>query len=219
MKKIIIMLAVILMTTSGIFAQEDAAAVVEEEAVEKSGLTMFVGPNIGYGSLSYAMSNDDVEDWEMTSTLPILTIGGFFDANYVRVGVDYMMSAGDGTAEFDGREEDITSTFSFLNISALGKYPVDFGTAKVWGGIGIMYSMNLSIEDEDGEDITSEDQAIDDFYVIAGIGADIAAGPVFICPAVNFGYNLTPNTQEDDIDDITFSGMLWSVSIGVGIKI
>lgn len=215
MKKLLLVIAAVCMTTA-VMAQSAA-------------IDMMAGAKVGYGSMIGSVNFDDGDNqMDQTSTTPVMSFGAFFDATYVRAGLDYRMSAGDGKFDVkyggdiadimddaDGDIED--TTYSFLDISVLGKFPVDLGAAKVWGGAGFMYAYNISAQ-YDGEDI--EDLEMSDFYVIAAVGADVAASSVFVCPQFTFGYNLTPNTSSEDLpDDTTAAGYLWELSLGVAMKI
>ncbi len=174
---------------------------------------LLVGGNVGYGSVIVTESNNDI-----TRTQPMFTLGGFVDATYLRLGVDYTKTMGDTDYEV---EDFSTSGDSYkttnLNFSVLGKLPVDFGSIKIWAGAGIMYSLNLT-EEVNGRDVGSHSD-IDDFYLLAALGADIAVtDAVFICPAATLGYNLTPNPTDPEASG-DWDGYMWTLSLGVGFKI
>ncbi len=174
---------------------------------------LLVGGNVGYGRVIVTESNNDI-----TRSQPMFSLGGFLDATYLRLSADYSATLGNSDYEVGDYS---TSGDSYkttnMNFSVLGKLPIDVGAIKIWGGVGIMYSWNLT-EEVDGNDVGSHSD-IDDFYLLGAFGADIAiTDAVFICPAATVGYNLTPNPTDPEVSG-DWDGYMLTLSIGVGFKI
>lgn len=199
MKKFLIATAFMLMASVSVMAQ----AVPD----------LILGGNVGYGGVIVTEGDND-----LTRTQPMVSLGGFLDATYLRLSVDYTATMGDTdyeVGEFSTSGDSYKTTN--LNFSLLGKLPIDLGSIKIWGGAGVMYSWNLT-EEVDGNDVGSHSD-INDFYLLGAVGADIAiTEAVFICPAVTLGYNLTPNPTDPEISG-DWNGYMWTLSVGVGFKI
>ena len=169
----------------------------------------------GYTNMNWEYSAFDTDvDYSWTT----VNVGLFFDAKYVRLGLDYSTNVGD--AQSEGKilgvtgSGDYDATYSFFNISAILKYPIQMNEGTViWPAAGIEYSINTTVE-ENGEDVSDTIDDFDDVYIIVGLGADfkISEQIVFTASAL-FGYNLTPEPAEDTVGD-------WSIyKFGVNVGI
>jgi opacity protein-like surface antigen len=215
MKKVIFALVFCLVAaTSQVFAQD-----------------MMVGGQLGYGFATSSSTIDDflgaeLESWQ---TAPFMSFGLFFDAQYVRVGLAYSMLAGDATAggSYDGEEADEVTidnskvSTTYINLSLLGKYPVTVSEGlNLWPALGIGYDYFLGTK-YDGEEVELADGATpSDLFVLLGAGLDYAVSEtVSLTASAVFGYNLTANPMDEDIDGVEFSGYKYDFYIGAGMKL
>lgn len=154
-----------------------------------------------------------------------LGFGAFFDIKYLRIALGYSTVIGDTKLKADLNYDDYGITvsdssnkkfdMSFLNLSLLAKYPFELGIVKLWPAAGIGYDLNLTAKD-DGEDIKS-DSALSDFFILAGLGADIrVTEKVFISPSLIYGYNLTPNMDKEKTSGVSWYGWKICANIAVG---
>ncbi|MBN1501275.1 MAG: hypothetical protein JW982_14040 [Spirochaetes bacterium] len=147
-------------------------------------------------------------------------IDAFFDASFLRVSIGYAGNIGDTSYEMGSESGDVEITKKTLEFSAFFKYPLAMGyeNATFYPMIGINYSNILTLEDEDGEDM-SDDVDLNDFYLMLGVGGDFAVSEkVFIVPSVLFGINLTPDAYDSDAIDSTFS-YKFGINVAVGFKL
>jgi hypothetical protein len=208
MKKILIIMAAVLMTTTSIIALPTTDTLL--------------GFDFGNGVPWYTQEKGSTT---FRQTQPMVSAGVFFDATIIRLSVDYSMSLGDyetkgNNSDLDLGYTDYTDKYSktALDLTAIGKFPFDLGLVKIWAGAGVLYSINLT-EEYDGHDVT-KDRKLNDFYLIVAAGADVTLNDVvYLCPALTFGYNLTPNPWDHDISGVDYSGYMWKASVGVGMKI
>jgi hypothetical protein len=209
MKKILLIaIASVLMTTTSVMAQFSTDTLL--------------GVNFGYGVPWYTQEKGNTK---FRQSQPMLSAGLFFDMTIIRINVDYCRSFGDYQTKGNNTDLNIDYTNytdkyskSSLDLSAIGKFPFDLGLVKIWGGAGVLYSINLT-EKYDGDDV-SDNRKLDDFYLIAAAGADVTLNEmVFLCPALTIGYNLTPNPWSHDVSGVDYYGYMWKASVGVGMKI
>lgn len=208
MKKILISIVMVVMAATSILAQSMITDTL-------------AGINLSYGAPWYIQEKGDNKLIESQS---MISAGVFFDATIIRLSADYSRSFGDykieGESAVFGQDEITTDKYvkSSLDLTAIGKFPIDLGAVKLWGGGGIMYSYNLT-EEYDGNDI-SDDSSLNDFFLVAAAGVDVTLNEaVYLCPALTLGYNLTPNPLDSKASGVDYSGYMWKISIGVAMKI
>jgi hypothetical protein len=208
MKKILISIVMVVMAAVSIMAQSLTTDTL-------------AGFNLSYGVPWYVQEKDGNK---LTESQSMISAGIFFDATIIRLSADYSRSFGDykinGESTVFGKDEITTDKYvkSSLDLTAIGKFPIDLGPVKLWGGGGVMYSLNLT-EEYDGDDI-SDDSSLNDFFLVAAAGVDVTLNEaVYLCPALTLGYNLTPNPWDYKASGVDYSGYMWKLSMGVAMKI
>jgi hypothetical protein len=208
MKKILISIAMIIMAGTTIMAQSLMADTL-------------AGFNISYGVPWYTQ---EMGSSKLTESQSMISAGVFYDATIIRLSADYSRSYGDYNVEGESSlfgEADTSSdkyAKSSLDLTVIGKFPIDLGAVKIWGGGGVMYSHNLT-EKYDGDDI-SNGSNLNDFFLIAAGGLDVTLDEVvYLCPALTLGYNLTPNPLDDEVSGVDYTGYMWKISLGVAMRI
>ena len=154
-----LVLAVVLLCLIGPFASA------------QSPLRMQAGVTLGYDHYNLT---DTLGALSATDDRSNFVIGGFIDAVYVRFIAEYQR-ASSGTVSIPGYgSADYPSGFSvtFLNLLALGKYPLRLGTTTLWPAIGVRYSHPLTM-------------------TIGGI--DFSLGTAVIGVSALYDYSLTPS--------------------------
>jgi len=161
-------------------------------ASAQSPLRMQAGVTLGYDhynltdSIGVASATDDRNN---------LVIGGFLDAIYVRFIAEYQR-AGSGTVAVTGYGSiDYPSGFSvtFLNLEALGKYPLRIGTATIWPAVGVRYSHPLTMTIGGVDALQDPTTDVADFYICLGGGIDFSVGTAVIGLSALYDYSLTPS--------------------------
>ncbi len=192
MKKFLFLLIGLLITASA-FAQWKTSA----------GPVFYYSPYILYESYKDSAAG---MDYDYSATLNMLEAGAVLDVTYLQIGASLAFFLGgtnsmEGTFDFtpvDISGEDLKdSKLTSFNISLIGKYPIDLGNAVLWPAIGFQYSIRLVYE-LNGVDYTETADALDDFYILAGLGIDFpVAENATLSPAAILAYNLTPDLDSD----------------------
>ena len=208
MKKILISIAMVVMAAASIMAQSMMTDTL-------------AGINLSYGVPWYVQEKGSSK---LTESQSMISAGVFFDATIIRLSADYSRSFGDykisGESTVFGQNKITTDEYlkSSLDLTGIIKLPIDLGPVKLWGGGGVMYSLNLT-EEYDGDDI-SDDSSLNDFFLVAAAGVDLTLNEaVYLCPALTLGYNLTPNPWDSKISGVDYSGYMWKLSMGIAMKI
>ncbi len=208
MKKILISITMVVMAAASIMAQSLMTDTL-------------AGINISYGVPWYVQEKGGST---LTESQSMISAGVFFDATIIRLSADYSRSFGDykikGESTLFGQDKVTTDKYvkSSLDLTGIIKLPIDLGPVKIWGGGGVMYSLNLT-EEYDGDDI-SDDSSLNDFFLVAAGGVDLTLNEaVYLCPAFTLGYNLTPNPWDYKASGVDYSGYMWKFSMGVAMKI
>lgn len=149
----------------------------------------------------------------------VIGIEAFFDMTYFRVGLSYNSSMGDITFETEtddsSTSQDLEYEFSTCDVMLIGKYPIKKGKFDIWPGLGINYSMNMTFNDEDGNEI--EDTDMDDLYILAVLGMDYHIdSKLYITGSLDFGYNINPKMYDNNSNEDDWSGYKSSIKIGAG---
>lgn len=208
MKKLFISIVMVTMAATSIMAQSFMTDTL-------------AGVNLSYGVPWYVQEKGSSK---LTESQSMMSAGVFFDATILRLSADYSRSFGDykikGESTVFGQTDMSSDKYekSSLDLTVIGKFPIDLGLVKIWGGAGIMYSLNLT-EEYDGDDI-SKNSRLNDFYLVAAGGVDVTLNDaVYLCPALTLGYNLTPNPWDYKVSGADYSGYMWKLSLGVAMRI
>ncbi|MDA3899478.1 MAG: hypothetical protein PF637_03050 [Spirochaetes bacterium] len=169
---------------------------------------------------SWTYENNDYSS-NMSFPYSVIGIEAFFDMTYFRTGISYNGNIGkiSSTTESENTETTVKEEYAMTtsDIFLIGKYPFKKGKFDFWPGLGINYSMNLSFEDEDGNEI--EDTDLDDLYLLAVIGMDYHLdSKLYITASIDFGYNLDAKTNTGDSNEDDWSGYKSSLKVGAGYK-
>ncbi len=211
MKKIFLLLVGLLITASA-FAQWNISA----------GPVLYYSPFLQYESFNNAALG---MDYDFSATFHMLEAGAVLDATYLQVGISVAFFLG-GTYSMEGEYlgspvdisgEDLKNTsITLLNISLLGKYPIELGSAVFWPAIGFQYSVKLAFEIS-GTDFTDTADALDDFYILAGFGVDFpVAENATLSPTAILAYNLTPDMDSDMAEGLEQSN--FTIKIGLQLR-
>lgn len=163
-----------------------------------------------------------------TSSINLLGINGFFDAEYVRAALGVNFSVGGYTQTLTNSNGDshasTASKYSFTNlrISVLGKYPFTIANIiKIYPLAGMEFDLNISAK-YDGEDAKQgmSDEQKNDFnhyYLVLGAGADITiVKNFFISPKATFGFDLRKNSHAKNNPNLK-GGHTMKLEFGVGV--
>ena len=163
-----------------------------------------------------------------TTSMNLLGINAFFDAEYVRAALGVNFSVGGYTNKHTTSNGDshafTASKYSFTNlrISVLGKYPFTIANIiKIYPLAGMEFDLNISAKD-DGEDAKQgmSDEQKNDFnhyYLVLGAGADITiVKNFFISPKATFGFDLRKNSNAKNNPNLK-GGHTMKLEFGVGV--
>ncbi len=163
-----------------------------------------------------------------TSSMNLLGINAFFDAEYVRAALGVNFSVGGYTNKHTTSNGDshafTESKYSFTNlrISVLGKYPFTIANIiKIYPLAGMECDLNISAK-YDGEDAKQgmSDEQKNDFnhyYLVLGAGADITiVKNFFISPKATFGFDLRKNSHAKNNPNLK-GGHTMKLEFGVGV--
>jgi hypothetical protein len=155
-------------------------------------------------------------------------IGGFFDATYVEIGLDFIFgSFKPSSRKYFGDFELKSTQFGF---SILAKYPFTLGPMMFFPLVGIDYQIFLSGEANSDtlsrDDLGTYDDMYDAFSFAVGVGLDYNLGGKLYLRGealVNFKKDSKYESELRDLaksNSITFSLFSWGLrySIGVGYK-
>jgi len=126
-------------------------------------------------------------------------LDGFFDLTYIRFDAMFMISTGNPAYTFKTTTGNtststtgvITNSDSFLDISAIAKYPVRImPKVEVWPSGGLEYDIDLAPSTNVIQGATNNFSAL---WLKLGGGADIqVSGDLYFVPEVMFNLDLTP---------------------------
>jgi hypothetical protein len=224
-------------------------------AYADDGIPMAIGFGVGYAPL-LTYGEKDIKDLApflskdtiSTMNFPQNSLFVSFDAAYVRAIAAFswtpLPTSTLTNTTLNLGHDNSKAGVSFINLSLLGKLPFEVAQgANLWFGAGIEYDLNLAYDmNGDGTNDFTMDigqgsknySDLNDLYVIAGIGADIAMNANWLfTPSIIFGYNLTPDPLssafETDIgkflsgfkmsDYSVFSGMKLYINLGLSYKL
>jgi len=160
MKKSITILILLALVTGGVFAQ---------------------GINFGYGLLYDGSWNNGTKagymGYDFYGGVINNSFGGFLYLDSTYVELDFSISFGlvDITTKVNGYGLDETNQQKLgdavqFGISLLAKYPFELGRITLFPLVGISYNMFISLVD--GRTVYSDPEVLNQFGVLAGIGAD-----------------------------------------------
>jgi len=196
-----------------------AVAVLVVAAAFAFGQEMSVGGGVSYGSFWMA-GGGNFTGGDMTETwsYPQLGFHGFFDAQYVEVGLGYYINSSQSdVVKQTGFSDNTTNTSyhaSWLDVSVVGKYPFDLGGFTLFPLAGLEYMVNLTYTDSNGNDLKSlilpdYKNFLDALLVKFGLGADIpVAEKFYIRPELTIGYKILKSKYDSNgIDYYTSNGL------------
>jgi hypothetical protein len=174
-----------------------------------------VGAKSGVGIYNLNTNQSGIDSGWNARTL---FFGVFGDATYVRLQIDYEMSVAGETYNGSSSLGFTNTRFSYLNFTLLGKYPINLLPLKLWPALGIRYALALSYLLEGVDLLSASNQALSDWYIVVGGGADINLGGHFFLTIESlYARNLTANpatTAPPSGSTITGSDLQTSVGIG-----
>jgi hypothetical protein len=154
---------------------------------------------------------------EINQTHHHMDVGAFLDLTFLRfqAAFGFLLSANadGGPALVDDYDR------QYVDLQLLGKVPLLLADVSIWPAIGVAYNMVTRLNsDLDAENDVDDFGALNDFYVVAGLGADFEIAERFvITPSFTFGYNLTPNPNEGEpAEGVTFRQYRLTAGIGFG---
>lgn len=161
----------------------------------------------------------------LTFSVSSFNVSALADFTYLRFGVGYTKNYSDMKAElssggFTGSGDIPGTDYSFLNFSALAKYPFtsNDGLFALWPALGLGYDINLT-STSDGGDIYNSTE-LDDLYLLVGLGFDYFTSPsVAITVSGVAGINLTPKPSSVSTSGVDFSGYKFDLNVGVLFKL
>jgi hypothetical protein len=166
------------------------------EAQAQIPLKMEAGAIIAYSmsnwSDSYVNGGPSFTDSDF---LHKLSIGGFFDAEYVRGVIDYSFLLGGSFTRNGGTTPISNGSVSYIDISVYGKYPFQIDPIYLWPALGLRYSLCASYSLNGTNELLQTSGAdFNDLYVIAGAGMDWNFYDQFsLTPTVLLLLNVTPS--------------------------
>ncbi len=147
--------------------------------------------------------------------IPALNLGAFFDATYAQVSIGYFGSL-TGKEDISSGGTTTSADYNYytkyISAGLLGKYPFDLGMVKLFPLLGIEYDLNLSLTDQNGNDVKStltdqEKKDMNQFWVKVGAGADFdLTKNIYFRPEILFGYKLPSQTDKDTVDSLQAAG-------------
>jgi len=170
------------------------------------------------GGLGFYNLNGKDSGSEIGNNMIDLNLGVFADATYFRLTVDYEMFLSGKHYEVGfGEVKLIATEMRYINISVLGKYPINLGIVKLWPAVGGRYSVPLRYVLENADWLSLPGAKLDDFYIIGGAGADMDFGAIYLSIQVLYCYNITPEIGfSGPPPTIKFNGSNIECTVGVG---
>ena len=177
---------------------------------------MVLGANAGYG-LEFITAQD-------TSLREIVThlvqVGLYGDFGFLRAGIAYAFTPSkplsvliDGVQSAPGLSDGYWQ-MKMVQMTLLAKLPIPVGPVIVWPTAGLITTVGLYF-DVDGDD--SADSTYQDFYVAAGVGADIPMTAIsFLTAEALFAYNLQSSAAW------YFNSLSWfdfTIKVGAGVRL
>jgi hypothetical protein len=179
------------------------------------GVSVGIGASGAYSWETTTSTTAGTTQTDTTYEVP-LNFKAFIDVTYFEVSGGYMMRNGTSTKSDITGSPSSTSTSSdkkgWITAALLAKIPIKLGSVKLFPLVGVEYYKNLSYTDANGNDLKAalpaDQQAnLDQFWISAGIGADISLGKIiYIRPEVMIGYKLLSKYENDHIDFLKSGG-------------
>lgn len=161
---------------------------------------MSVGGGLGYASSKAKYDSDSISYSGFGAY-------GFVDINYVLFTVGYAKQS----------NSDYDIDIGYIDIAALGKYPIALGKATIFPMAGFCYNRPVT-GIPDGEDAAT----FTHIGIKAGIGGDISiTEKLFVRPTVTFTYFLDNSDEKDyqDAADIKYTVTALDAAIAIGFKL
>ena len=187
------------------------------------------------GDLSLAHEWNTVKDKakaKETTSMNLLGINAFFDAEYVRAALGVNFSVGGYTNKHTTSNGDshafTESKYSFTNlrISVLGKYPFTIANIiKIYplAGMEVDFNVSAKYDGKNAKEHMSDDAKSDlnHYYLVLGVGADITvANNLFVTPKATFGFDLRQDSSVKEAkknDSKVKGGHAMKIEFGVGV--
>lgn len=153
--------------------------------------------------------------------------GAYFDLIYARLCVDYETALGGSTYDATSADTAFSQTsFSFLNLSLVGKLPVNAGIFKLWPALGLRCQLPLSFTLSGNNLMGSEPLGVPEWYLLGGWGIDADLGGFSLTCQVLYAGLLFGNPLVVSLPfpltgtaDVHVSGSELEITFGIGIKL
>jgi opacity protein-like surface antigen len=204
------------------------AALLAGGAFAQASVSAGVGGNFGVYSIS--MSHPD---WDIDNPKPIVGVGfnAFFDASYVMVKFGMFIGGNSEEEKIPYAKVFYETTYTFLSLGLLGKYPIDLGNFTLFPMLGFeyniflnsKYTMNIggvssggTIDRSDLADDHASD--LDMFILQLGLGADFnLSEQIYLRPSVLWGIDLASSESEKTFRDN--KGTIFKSKFDIGIAL
>jgi hypothetical protein len=190
-------------------------------------LDFSVGVAVDYQPFSQSISADPEKD---TYRFQQLGAGAFVDGTYFLIGADFVFTIANpsGSVYYNGVKDPVDSAdltaamagtkISFLDLTALGKYPFRLGAVTLAPAIGVSYMVNMALT-QNGEDLKADmskndRNSMSDLFVVGGLIVSFSiTKSIFVGVNGLFGWNLTPKFWPDELGGTKYSG--WKIKAGL----
>ena len=187
-----------------------------------------VGGGFSFSGGRIARIHYDSDNWIGERALGF---GGhvFFDARFVEASIGIMGGPLSWVDVYDGdRDSERWGTLTSMELSLLGKFPIDLGAVTFFPMLGIGGNIALSVRDDDGNswDDMSDDSVgewYSTFRIKFGVGADFDITERVFFRAQGLGwYGFAPSGIRDAVDYMpgldARGGLGGSVRLSVGFR-
>jgi len=148
-----------------------------------------------------------------------LGFGGhvFFDARFAEASIGIMGGPVNAVMIYDGdRETERVGSLLSMELSLLGKFPIDLGAVTFFPLLGIGANIVLSGSDEDGNDVDDVDE-FSTFRIKLGVGADFGITESVFFRVTGLGwYGFAPEIYRDLADFMNAFGANVNAAGGFG---
>jgi len=216
-KKVLLVAVMVALVAGGAFAQVSLGG----------GFSMDGGR---LGGIKFDGKDDDGASYKSTQTMDAWNFGGhlFFDATYAELSFGFLGGPMPSKWTMDKESETYKASNMAMDISLLGKYPIDLGSMSLFPMLGVGYSVVLSAKDEDGKDLypsESEYKAGDlsNFRILLGVGGDFNITDNLFFRSSLLGSLRLPskyfNDQTKDEDGKKVDGISTTLGFGAALKL
>ena len=155
---------------------------------------------------------------EVTSNSNLIDFKAFFDAQYAQIQLGMSTVAGktDATIKSNRGEgsDKIKIEIDYFNIGLFGKYPLEFGSAKIYPMFG--FDFDIALKGNYKGWAFPDIEKYNDYWVDAGVGADIfIKGNLYIKPQLLLGLQMNKIEHYANVGTNAFKV---NAGIGAGVK-